>query len=124
MLAKLGTRCSDLNSTVAVPNSLGPGELLVRHGTKEQQGKFLPRLADGTLIPCFGLTGVHSGSDATSLIGSYGTVERDASGALGVRATFDKRYITPAPVAPSSRPSGSLRSKPMPTMPATGASVM
>ena len=69
------------------------------HGTREQQGKFLPRLADGTLIPCFGLTGVHSGSDATSLIGSYGTVERDASGALGVRATFDKRYITLAPVA-------------------------
>jgi acyl-CoA dehydrogenase len=77
VLAKLGTRSSDLNSTVAVPNSLGPGELLVRYGTAEQQAKFLPRLADGTLIPCFGLTGIHSGSDATSLIGSFGTVERD-----------------------------------------------
>jgi len=98
VLAKLGSHCFDANATVAVPNSLGPGELLVRYGTDEQRGYFLPRLADGTLIPCFGLTGPHSGSDATSLIGSYGTVE-ERDGQLGVRATFDKRYITLAPVA-------------------------
>ena len=98
VLAKLGSHCFDANATVAVPNSLGPGELLVRYGTDEQRGYFLPRLADGTLIPCFGLTGPHSGSDATSLIGSYGTVE-ERNGQLGVRATFDKRYITLAPVA-------------------------
>ena len=98
VLAKLGSHCFDANATVAVPNSLGPGELLVRYGTDEQRGYFLPRLADGTLIPCFGLTGPHSGSDATSLIGSYGTVE-ELDGELGVRATFDKRYITLAPVA-------------------------
>lgn len=98
ILAKLATHCFDANATVAVPNSLGPGELLARYGTDEQQHYFLPRLADGTLIPCFGLTGPHSGSDATSLIGSYGTVEmRD--GQLGVKATFQKRYITLAPVA-------------------------
>ncbi len=99
VLAKLATHCFDANATVAVPNSLGPGELLVRYGTPEQQKYFLPRLADGTLIPCFGLTGVHSGSDATSLIGSYGTVEKGPDGKLGVRATFKKRYITLAPVA-------------------------
>ena len=98
VLAKLGSHCFDANATVAVPNSLGPGELLVRYGTDEQRGYFLPRLADGTLIPCFGLTGPHSGSDATSLIGSYGVVE-ERNGELGVRATFDKRYITLAPVA-------------------------
>jgi len=98
VLAKLGSHCFDANATVAVPNSLGPGELLVRYGTDEQRGYFLPRLADGTLIPCFGLTGPHSGSDATSLIGSHGVVE-ERNGEIGVRANFDKRYITLAPVA-------------------------
>jgi acyl-CoA dehydrogenase len=98
VLAKLGSHCFDANATVAVPNSLGPGELLVRYGTDEQRGYFLPRLADGTLIPCFGLTGPHSGSDATSLINSAGVVE-ERDGELGVRASFDKRYITLAPVA-------------------------
>ncbi|KAL7523025.1 hypothetical protein ACHAWF_000328, partial [Thalassiosira exigua] len=100
VLAKLATHCFDANATVAVPNSLGPGELLVRYGTVEQKEYFLPRLADGTLIPCFGLTGPHSGSDATSLIGSDCVVcEHPDTGELGVRATFQKRYITLAPVA-------------------------
>lgn len=98
VLCKLATHCFDANATVAVPNSLGPGELLARYGTPEQQEYFLPRLADGTLIPCFGLTGPHSGSDATSLIGSNGVVE-ERDGVLGVNATFKKRYITLAPVA-------------------------
>jgi len=99
VLSKLATHCFDANATVAVPNSLGPGELLVRYGTDEQKSYFLPRLADGTLIPCFGLTGPHSGSDATSLVGSDCVVERGEGGELGVRATFKKRYITLAPVA-------------------------
>ena len=98
ILAKLGTQSSDANATVAVPNSLGPGELLVRYGTPEQKEYFLPRLADGTLIPCFGLTAPHSGSDATSLIGSDCVVQ-ERNGELGVVANFKKRYITLAPVA-------------------------
>jgi len=100
VLAKLASQCFDANATVAVPNSLGPGELLVRYGTDEQKSYFLPRLASGQLIPCFGLTSPHSGSDATSLVGSDCIVERDAlTGELGVRATFKKRYITLAPIA-------------------------
>lgn len=98
ILAKLGTHSFDANATVAVPNSLGPGELLARYGTPDQKEYFLPRLADGTLIPCFGLTGPHSGSDATSLIGSDCVVE-ERNGQLGVVASFKKRYITLAPVA-------------------------
>jgi alkylation response protein AidB-like acyl-CoA dehydrogenase len=98
VLAKLGTQSSDANATVAVPNSLGPGELLARYGTPDQKEYFLPRLADGTLIPCFGLTGPHSGSDATSLIGSDCVVQ-ERNGELGVMASFKKRYITLAPVA-------------------------
>ena len=90
----------DANATVAVPNSLGPGELLARYGTDGQKEYFLPRLADGTLIPCFGLTGPHSGSDATSLVGSDATVGRHPeTGELGLTASFWKRYITLAPVA-------------------------
>jgi alkylation response protein AidB-like acyl-CoA dehydrogenase len=98
ILAKIGSHCSDANATIAVPNSLGPGELLARYGTDEQKSYFLPRLADGTLIPCFGLTGPHSGSDATSLIESDCVVE-ERNGEIGVRASFKKRYITLAPVA-------------------------
>lgn len=93
ILVKLATQCFDANATVAVPNSLGPGELLVRYGTPTQKEYFLPRLADGTLIPCFGLTGPHSGSDATSLIGSTGVVEH-RNGVLGVNATFCKVRIS------------------------------
>ena len=100
VLAKLATQCFDANATVAVPNSLGPGELLARYGTPDQKEYFLPRLANGTLIPCFGLTGPHSGSDATSLIGSDCTVSKHpTTGELGVYANFKKRYITLAPVA-------------------------
>eukprot|EP00970_Alexandrium_tamarense_P012733 scaffold3060_cov223-Alexandrium_tamarense.AAC.8 len=100
VLAKLATQCFDANATVAVPNSLGPGELLVRYGTPDQKEYFLPRLANGTLIPCFGLTGPHSGSDATSLIGSDCVVQKHPqTGELGVVASFKKRYITLAPVA-------------------------
>lgn len=98
VLCKLSTQSFDANATVAVPNSLGPGELLARYGTDEQKKYFLPRLADGTLIPCFGLTGPHSGSDATSLIESDCVVE-ERNGELGVVASFKKRYITLAPVA-------------------------
>lgn len=98
ILCKLSTQSFDANATVAVPNSLGPGELLVRYGTDDQKEYFLPRLADGTLIPCFGLTGPHSGSDATSLIQSDCVVE-ERNGELGVVASFKKRYITLAPVA-------------------------
>ena len=98
VLAKLGTHSSDANATVAVPNSLGPGELLARYGTDSQKEYYLPRLADGTLIPCFGLTGPHSGSDATSLIESDCIVE-ERDGVLGVSSNFKKRYITLAPVA-------------------------
>eukprot|EP00904_Undaria_pinnatifida_P009717 jgi/Undpi1/5876/HiC_scaffold_2.g01150.m1 len=83
--------------SVMVPNSLGPGELLLRYGTKGQKDNYLPRLARGELIPCFGLTGPSSGSDAASMR-DVGYVTEE-NGVMGVRATFKKRYITLAPVA-------------------------
>lgn len=44
---KLATRSGDLASTVMVPNSLGPAELLLHYGTDEQRNHYLPRLARG-----------------------------------------------------------------------------
>jgi len=87
--------------TVGVPNSLGPGELLLKYGTDEQKNHYLPRLADGREIPCFGLTGPRAGSDATSLPDT-GVVCRqviDGKEVLGVRLNFEKRWITLAPIA-------------------------
>ncbi len=101
VLQKMAGMSTTLCSTVAVPNSLGPGELLVHYGTQEQKDYYLPRLADGREIPCFALTGPYAGSDATS-IPDYGIVckgEWEGANVIGVRLTFDKRYITLAPVA-------------------------
>jgi alkylation response protein AidB-like acyl-CoA dehydrogenase len=87
--------------TVMVPNSLGPAELLQHYGTKEQQNKYLPRLADGREIPCFALTSPESGSDATSILDEgivcYGKFDKKEQ--LGIKLSWDKRYITLAPVA-------------------------
>jgi acyl-CoA dehydrogenase len=101
VLQKLSSMSATLASTVAVPNSLGPAELLLHYGSDEQKDHYLPRLADGREIPCFALTGPHAGSDATS-IPDYGIVckgEYEGGNVLGIRLTFDKRYITLAPVA-------------------------
>jgi acyl-CoA dehydrogenase len=101
VIQKLASISSTLSSTVGVPNSLGPGELLMHYGTEEQKNHYLPRLADGREVPCFGLTGPFAGSDATS-IPDYGIVcTQSWNGAqvVGIRLNFDKRYITLAPVA-------------------------
>jgi acyl-CoA dehydrogenase len=101
VLQKIGSVCGVASSTVAVPNSLGPGELLLHYGTEEQKNHYLPRLARGEEIPCFGLTGPTAGSDATS-IPDYGIVcraEYKGKETVGIRLNFDKRYITLAPVA-------------------------
>ncbi|HET6396175.1 MAG TPA: acyl-CoA dehydrogenase, partial [Pseudoxanthomonas sp.] len=101
VIQKLASVSSVVSSTVGVPNSLGPGELLMHYGTREQKDYYLPRLAAGQEVPCFGLTGPFAGSDATS-IPDYGIVckgEWNGAQVLGVRLTFEKRYITLAPVA-------------------------
>ncbi|PCM42953.1 acyl-CoA dehydrogenase [Marinobacter sp. ANT_B65] len=87
--------------SVGVPNSLGPGELLVKYGTDEQKNHYLPRLADGREIPCFGLTGPRAGSDATSLPDAGIVCKREIDGkeVVGIRLDFEKRWITLAPIA-------------------------
>jgi len=101
VLEKVAGMSSTLGSVIAVPNSLGPAELLLHYGTTEQKKHYLPRLADGREIPCFGLTSTTAGSDATS-IADYGVVckgEWQGKETLGIRLNFEKRYITLAPVA-------------------------
>ena len=98
VIQKMASRSQVLAITTMVPNSLGPAELLMHYGTTKQKEYYLPRLADGTDIPCFALTEPHAGSDATS-IRSYGEVFKDKSGHVKIRLQFDKRYITLGSVA-------------------------
>ncbi|TYZ62257.1 hypothetical protein PybrP1_000861 [[Pythium] brassicae (nom. inval.)] len=97
VVTKIASRSPPAAVTVCVPNSLGPAELLLRYGTEAQKNYYLPGLASGKQLPCFGLTGPSSGSDAAAMRDSGVVVEQD--GVLGIRATFNKRYITLAPVA-------------------------
>jgi acyl-CoA dehydrogenase len=101
VLQKLTSKSTLLSSIVGVPNSLGPGELLQHYGTQEQKDHYLPRLAKGDEIPCFALTSPEAGSDASS-IPDFGVVckgEWNGEETLGIRLTWNKRYITLAPVA-------------------------
>jgi acyl-CoA dehydrogenase len=102
VVMKIGSRSGSAGVTVMVPNSLGPGKLLMTYGTQEQKDYYLPRLAKGIEIPCFGLTGPDAGSDAGAMPDSgvvcYGSYDGEDN-VLGVRLNFSKRYITLAPVA-------------------------
>ncbi|WP_339879109.1 acyl-CoA dehydrogenase [Pseudidiomarina gelatinasegens] len=101
IVSRIATRSISVAVSVMVPNSLGPGELLTHYGTKEQKDYWLPRLADGTDIPCFALTGPEAGSDAGA-IPDTGVVckgEFEGKEVLGLRLNWSKRYITLAPVA-------------------------
>jgi acyl-CoA dehydrogenase len=101
VLAKLAGCSISVFSTVSVPNSLGPAELLLQYGTEEQKNYYLPRLASGEEIPCFALTNPEAGSDAGA-IPDYGVVcegEFEGKKVIGIRLNWNKRYITLAPVA-------------------------
>lgn len=101
VVTKIATRSISAAVTTMVPNSLGPGELLVRYGTEEQKQYYLPRLANATDIPCFALTAPDAGSDAgaipdTGIICKGIFADKEI---VGILVNWDKRYITLAPVA-------------------------
>ncbi len=101
VIVKIASRSVSTAVNAMVPNSLGPGELLVHYGTDEQKQRWLPGLAKGDEIPCFALTSEEVGSDAGGLV-DYGVVckgEYNGEEVLGMRLTWNKRYITLAPVA-------------------------
>ena len=101
VLVKLYSCSITAATTVSVPNSLGPGELLLKYGTDKQKNYYLPRLAKGQEIPCFALTGPNAGSDAASIPDTGVVCYKEEGGkkVLGMRLTWDKRYITLCPVA-------------------------
>jgi acyl-CoA dehydrogenase len=101
VIAKLASRSTTASSTVGVPNSLGPAELLLHYGTDEQKNRYLPGLASGDEIPCFALTSPQAGSDAAALIDSGVVCKGNWEGKeiVGIRLNWEKRYITLAPVA-------------------------
>jgi acyl-CoA dehydrogenase len=101
VLVKIASKSATVSSTVCVPNSLGPGELLQHYGTEEQKNHYLPRLARGEEIPCFALTGPRAGSDAASLPDTGVVCKGMYNGEeiVGIKLNFNKRYITLAPVA-------------------------
>ena len=101
VVRKLSSRSLTAAVTVMVPNSLGPGELLMHFGTREQQDRWLPRLAEGSEIPCFGLTSPEAGSDAASMVDTGIICKGDFEGreVVGLRLNWHKRYITLGPVA-------------------------
>jgi acyl-CoA dehydrogenase len=101
VIVKLSGRCVTLSTTVSVPNSLGPAELLLEYGTEEQKNYYLPRLASGQEVPCFALTSPEAGSDAGAMT-DHGVVcwgELNGQRTLGIKLNWNKRYITLAPVA-------------------------
>ncbi len=101
VVRRVSLRSVTAGVTVMVPNSLGPGELLMQFGTQAQRDHWLPRLADGREIPCFGLTSPQAGSDAASMTDTGVVCRRPIDGVdtLGICLNWHKRYITLGPVA-------------------------
>ena len=83
---------SAYRSTMSVQSSLVMHPIQA-YGTEEQRQKWLPRLATGELIGCFGLTEPGFGSDPNGMI----TRAKKAGG--GYRVSGAKMWITNAPVA-------------------------
>ncbi len=93
VIEKLVSRSQVLAITIMVPNSLGPAELILKHGTTKQKERYLSDLAHGIQVPCFGLTEPNAGSDATS-ISSNGILFKHENGTIKIKLNFEKRYIT------------------------------
>lgn len=98
VVMKIASRSLPASITIMVPNSLGPAELLIHYGTEKQKNHWLPRLAKGEEIPCFGLTEPLAGSDAGSITSS-GVVFKDENGKLCIRLNWNKRWITLASIS-------------------------
>ena len=101
VVMKIASRSVATAVTVMVPNSLGPGELLMLYGTQAQKDYFLPRLSSGEEIPAFALTGTWAGSDAGSMPDDGVVCKGEYKGeeVLGFRVNWSKRYITLGPIA-------------------------
>lgn len=101
IVSTIASKSLNMAILTMVPNSLGPSELLIKYGTTTQKKRYLPRLAAGEEIPCFALTSTTAGSDAGSMLDKGIVCEQMYAGqqTLGISLTWNKRYITLAPIA-------------------------
>jgi glutaryl-CoA dehydrogenase len=83
---------SGYRSALSVQSSLVMFPIFT-YGTEEQRARFLPRLASGELVGCFGLTEPDHGSDAGALESHARAVDG------GFRLSGAKNWITNAPIA-------------------------
>ncbi len=83
---------SGYRSAMSVQSSLVMHPIYA-YGSEEQRMKYLPKLATGEHIGCFGLTEPNSGSDPASMTTHATAVEG------GYRMTGNKMWITNSPVA-------------------------
>jgi alkylation response protein AidB-like acyl-CoA dehydrogenase len=65
-MEELGRADSSVRGIVSVSMGL-VGKVILSHGTEEQKQQYLPGIANGTLLGCFGLTEPDNGSDPGSL---------------------------------------------------------
>lgn len=83
---------SGYRSAMSVQSSLVMHPIYA-YGSEEQKLKYLPKLATGEYIGCFGLTEPNSGSDPASMLTKAVKVDG------GYRISGNKMWITNAPVA-------------------------
>ena len=83
---------SGYRSAMSVQSSLVMHPIYA-YGTEEQRMKYLPKLASGEWVGCFGLTEPNSGSDPASMTTHAKKVEG------GYRITGNKMWITNSPIA-------------------------
>jgi len=83
---------SGYRSAMSVQSSLVMHPIYA-YGSEEQRMKYLPKLATGEYIGCFGLTEPNSGSDPASMLTKAVAVDG------GYRLTGTKMWITNSPVA-------------------------
>lgn len=65
-MEELGRADSAVRGIVSVSMGL-VGKVILSHGTEEQKQQWLPRIASGEILACFGLTEPDTGSDAGNL---------------------------------------------------------
>ncbi len=106
---ELGYGCSTMRGNYSVQISL-VAKTILKWGTEEQKKKYVPRLATGEIMGCFGLTEADSGSDAASL--STSAVEDGDYYILNgnkmwiTNATFAEVAIVFAKTDPAAGPKG------------------
>jgi alkylation response protein AidB-like acyl-CoA dehydrogenase len=86
LIEELGRGDANVRSIVSVHLGLVAG-VIERMGTEEQRQQWLPRLATGEVLACFGLTEPDHGSDAGNLTGTA-VKQPDGSYKLNTRKIF------------------------------------